>query len=463
MHHELSSRLDLEWYRKQAKDLVRGWRAGSSETRERVEEILGERADRRFRLGDAQWVIAREHGFRSWADFARWIEGREPEPPVGRIGREPLGAYEERARLLAAGAAAGDEDALRRVRAHLPSGPTFGGGPLALHDAKVVVAREYGFPTWRALAFYVAQAIHEHEGQRDGAEEVLEALAAIRAGDVARLEALLDRRPQLTGHVHRGAWTTLLEAIAQPDVVGDDLGAELGVDARVVELLVERGSELEAPLNLAACFNRAELVRILLDAGADALAAGPWGTALQTAIYHGSREAGDVLAPRGLVPGALYVAAGTGRLDALEEWFEADGSLRQTAFAARPNLADVGWPPAPPPRDEPQEVLDEAFALAAFNGRREAMAVLLERGASVDGRAHGLTALHFAVAAGRLDVVRWLLDHGADPALRDAVHRRTAVGWAGGEAHRGGHARREIRDLLVARSAEAPLDLAEDG
>src|SRR5205823_11330505 len=60
-----------------------------------------------------------------------------------------------------------------------------------------------------------------------------------------------------------------------------------------------------------------------------------------------------------------------------------------------------------------------------------------------------------AVVAGRLDVVRWLLERRADPALRDAVHRRTAVGWAGGEARRGGPARQEIRDLLVARSALA--------
>src|SRR5262245_26040649 len=98
VHHELPARLDLEWYRKQAKSLVRGWRAGEGETVARIEEVLGERAHERFRLSDAQWVIAREHGFRSWAAFARWVETREPDPPVGRIGRKPVSAYEERAR-----------------------------------------------------------------------------------------------------------------------------------------------------------------------------------------------------------------------------------------------------------------------------------------------------------------------------------------------------------------------------
>ena len=42
MHHELPARLDLEWYRKQAKELVRAWRERDPEAVERVEEALGE-------------------------------------------------------------------------------------------------------------------------------------------------------------------------------------------------------------------------------------------------------------------------------------------------------------------------------------------------------------------------------------------------------------------------------------
>ena len=54
MHHELPARLDLEWYRKQAKELVRAWRERDPEAVERVEEALGERAHERFGLSDAQ-------------------------------------------------------------------------------------------------------------------------------------------------------------------------------------------------------------------------------------------------------------------------------------------------------------------------------------------------------------------------------------------------------------------------
>ena len=441
MHHELPQRLDLDWYRKHAKELLRAYRSGDAAATQRVREAIGERG--RFQLGDAQHVVALEHGFASWADFKHWVEAREPEPPVGRIGLEPVSAYEARAEALIAAVRKQDEDALRRVRAHVPRLAAFQGDELALRDAKIVVAREYGFPTWRDLAFFVETDIERHEAQRGGTPEVLAALEAMRQGDVERLGALVDEHPWLLRRAHGGAWTTLLEAVAQPDVVGDHLELALGVDPRVVELLIERGSSLREPLGLGACFNRAELVRLLLERGACPEASEIWGlTPLQAAIYHGSKEAGDLLADVALAPDALYVAAATGRLDALGKWFESDGALRREALRLRPNLADVGWPPAPPPRDDPQEALDEAFALAAYNGRVEAMGWLLERGASVDGAAHlGLTALHFSVIRRRVDVARWLVEHGADLTLRDRIHDGTPLGWAehsfrGSEIHR---------------------------
>ena len=306
------------------------------------------------------------------------------------------------------------------------------GSELALRDAKIVVAREYGFPTWRDLVHYVEMDIQRHEAQREVRPEVMAALEAMRIGDVERLGALVDEHPWLLRRAHGGAWTTLLEAVAQPDVLGDGLEHELGVDERVVELLIDRGSDLREPLGLAACFNRAELVRLLLGRGAQPYASEIWGlTPLQAAIYHGSKEAADLLADVALAPDALYVAAATGRLDALAKWFDAEGMLRREALDLRPNFADVGWPPAPPPRHDPQEVLDEAFALAAYNGRIEAMAFLLEHGASADGAAHlGLMALHLAVMCQRVDVARWLVEHGAGLTPRDRIHNGTPLGWA---------------------------------
>ena len=414
MHHELPAHLDLEWYRKRAKNLVREYRAGDADARQRVLEAVGEPEP--FRLSDAQHVLAVEHGFRTWAEFKRWVETREPEPPVGRIGRSPISAYEERARVLVAAFRRSDDAARRRVGAHLPRGAS---GELPLRDAKIVVAREYGFPTWRDLVHYQQQAIDTFE-ERPTEGDLARAWDAMKASDVEGLRALLDDHPGLVHAKYAGAATTLLEALTQPE--------QRHVDLRVAELLIERGSALDMPLNLAACFNYVELVQLLLAAGARHRADDIWGvTALQTAIYHGAREAADVLAPRGLVPDALYVSAATGR--ELEKWFDERGGLRREALRVRPNLADVGWPPQPPARDDVDEALGEAMALAAYSGRIESMAFLLDRGASPDGKVNGLTGLHLAVILDRVDTLRWLVEHGADLTVREDLYGSTPLGW----------------------------------
>jgi hypothetical protein len=426
MHHELPDRLDVEWYRKRARELLRAYQAGDTLAIERVRDVVGQRAP--IRLTDAQHVIAVEHGYAKWSDFKHWLETRSIEPRVGRIGRAPLSTYAQRAQHLVDHAE--DPEAIRRVRHHVPRLRTFSGGTLALRDARLVVAREYGFPSWRDLLSYAQRAIDEYEHRPSGA--LAEAFALIRAGDVDGLRHMLAAEPALVRATYKGAAATMLEAIAQPDVFGEHLGVELGVDPRIVELLIERGSALETPLNLAACFNRAELVRMLLQAGANTTVTEIWGiTPLQSAVYHGAREAADLLAAVTVVPDALYIAAGSGRLDHLDKWFDSNGVLKPEAFRQRPNLADVGWPPAAPPRDDSQDVVDEAFALAAFSGRVEALERLLERGADVNGDVHlGLTALHLAAMAGRLETARWLVAHGADLDRRDQIQHGTPLGWA---------------------------------
>jgi hypothetical protein len=420
--------VDLERYKKDAKALVRAHRAGDDEASARAADVLGTRAEHRFQLSDAQHVVAVEHGYRTWPELKRAAELVKADRPVARIGLQPVSFYEERAAALA-----DDVDAVRRVRAHVPRLAEYGGGPLEPRDAQLVVAREYGFETWHELVATVERVRVAHEDQREGSPEVLAALDCIRRGDVSGLAALLEDQPALVGHVHNGAWGTLLEAIAEPDVVGDGyLGVELGVEPEIVELLIARGAELDNALNLAACFNRAELVRLLLDAGADPAPDPADGlTHLETALYHGAGEAAEVLAERAISPYALWSMAALGRVDELPSFFDHEGNLLPQAGAHRPNLADVGWTPAAPPGDDSQTILDEALGHAAHNGRDDAVVWLLDHGADVDGRPYlDFTPLHFAVQFGHVPTVRLLVERGADLDIHERIHGGTALDWA---------------------------------
>ncbi len=65
---------------------------------------------------------------------------------------------------------------------------------------------------------------------------------------------------------------------------------------------------------------------------------------------------------------------------------------------------------------------------AAAYGRWDVMVGLLERGAPVSTA--GRTPLHLAAGAGELDVVKVLLDHGADISARDPEFHATPSQWA---------------------------------
>jgi len=262
-------------------------------------------------------------------------------------------------------------------------------------------------------------------------EPVDAAIQAIRAGDAAGLARLLDASPGLVS-ASVGAGGSLLGAVAEPDVFGARLGHELGVDRACVELLIARGSDLNEPLNLAACFDRVELVTMLLEAGARVDARGVAGiTALESAIYHGSRAATDILADVELVPDAPWVAAGAGRVGRLERFLDGDGGLTADAYLARPNPASVGWLQRGPVRDVAQDVLDEALVHAAQNERPPAVDWLLAHGADPNaGPYQGCGALHLAAAFGAIESVRRLVAAGADIDRRNDYNRDNAVGWA---------------------------------
>ena len=83
-HFELPAHPDLEYYRKQAKHLQRAYATGDAAAQARVADVLGDRAAERFLLSDAQFVLAQEHGFRTWAEFRADIQSQ------GSAGDRPV-------------------------------------------------------------------------------------------------------------------------------------------------------------------------------------------------------------------------------------------------------------------------------------------------------------------------------------------------------------------------------------
>jgi Ankyrin repeats (3 copies) len=435
VNHSLPAVERVEHHRKAAKELLRAARAGHPDALARLRDALGEAPDEPL-LADAQRAIAREHGHRSWAAFRRDLERQAGEPvrSVARLGPTDPARLDHGAARLLRMLANGDQRALDRLRAHVPRLAGLADPALreraTIADARLVIAREYGFPTWLKLLTGLQEETVAWRRSREHPEPVSAAIEAIRTGDADSLRRLLYTHHDLA-HVAVGAGESLLGEVAQPDVFGTRLGHALGVDRECVDVLIEAGSDLDGPLNLAACFDRIELVAILLAAGARVDATGIYGiTALESAIYHGSRSAADMLAAAALVPDAPWVAAGVGRTDRLERFLDEHGDLLSEAYLHRPNPADVGWLHRLPAHDVQQDVLDEALVHAAQNERPESVAWLLDHGADPNaGPYQGCGALHLAAAFGALESVRLLIAAGADIDRTNDFNGDNALGW----------------------------------
>lgn len=121
-----------------------------------------------------------------------------------------------------------------------------------LADAQLAIAREHGFPSWRAL---------KAEVDRLAPSPVDAFYAASLAGDLGTMRSLLAQDPGLARARHRGT-TALHHAVK---------------NAEAVRLLLKHGADPNAreegdhatPLHFAAGGGALESVRLLLDAGAD--------------------------------------------------------------------------------------------------------------------------------------------------------------------------------------------------
>jgi hypothetical protein len=130
---DLPERPSLEHYRREAKELVRSHRAGDDDVRRRAAAVA---TRERFLLADAQLVLAREHGFPSWAAFRRALE----ESPLDELARLERGEI-----VVDSGLAYGDGEPVRvLVRKRLSR--------YLLSDQGRAIAKAGRPPGWREAA-----------------------------------------------------------------------------------------------------------------------------------------------------------------------------------------------------------------------------------------------------------------------------------------------------------------------
>ncbi|MDT8915661.1 ankyrin repeat domain-containing protein [Amycolatopsis sp. PS_44_ISF1] len=410
-------------------------------------EQLRKRAKERARneavkLSEAQFRVAREHGFPSWPKLQAYVRRvAENGPNLQHAYHTDVGYYADRAFGLLSSAEDGTPSARAAFERH--------GQDLTRDGARAVVAREHGFGSWRTLREHVA-ALPEN------GEPFARAYRLVEARDLDGLSAVID------------AFPTLVDARGTN---GNDLLGMAGAtgDERLTRLLLDRGADPSranahgwTALHQAAYSKKPQLVDMLLDAGAplDVSARGDGGTPLIIALFWGNRVVAEKLAARERSPRNLRVAAGLGDPALLDELIRPNGTLAPAAGGHREFYRPHSGFPFWRPTDDPAEIRDEALSWAARNNRVDALRVLATRGTDLDADVYRGTALTWAVARGRLAAVRTLLALGAE------VNR---VGTFGGPEHGMGitalHLAAQRGDLdVITTLVEAGADLtARDG
>ncbi len=316
----------LDHLKRQAKDLLRAHRAADPGALQRIREFHprfslrpdAAIAETPFSLSDAQWTIAREHGFASWPRLKAHLErptlaDRLDLPHHERI-EDPV--FRRGVDLLDAGDAEG-------LRAHLREHPglarqrvTLEGGNYFRHPSLLEFVAENPVRRGRlpSNVVEVAKAILDAGADAGMATDALELVVSGRVprerGVQAPLVDLLcdhgadpDKAMLAAlGHGERQAVDALLRRGARLSL---PVAAATGREAAARDALpAADAQERHLALALAAQHGHASVVRLLLDAGEDPNRYNPVGahshaTPLHQAAWHGHEEVVRLLLGRG--------------------------------------------------------------------------------------------------------------------------------------------------------------------
>ena len=567
----LPAQLSLEQLRKQAKELLRNYRAGNPAAVAEVHEFERSPDDASFALTDAQRVIARAYGFASWPKLKAFVDGaniaRFAEAVKAGEMDQVRSLLASRPELICMDRSASDEHraihyaVLRRdapmVRLLMEAGADARKGIFPHRDATSALAlardREYGDivalieeeerkrreemscpnATVSPIQDQITAAISQDDNQtairlleadrsliqacdRDGATPLH---VAARANSVELVAWLLERRANV-----RKKDPNDLTPLDHAAVAADPRNSHAGRFPAIAALLLEYGAELTVRaavalgnsasvrelisakpellrqisssgglLTIAVNHRQLEMVRLLLDLGADVderillqeleEPTRSWGMPLWYAALAGDLEITRLLLDRGADPNANVYASGWPLRNA---WDHQDDSVKQLllergarlqpymiaethdieeakrllaedpseelarelAWSAAdhgcPEIVEMALPHINWPSQDPRWhwVLIQPIRGAGDNspendGHFRSMEVLLQHGVDPNASRFGQTALHYVAARhsglsgeDRARFASMLIDHGARLDLRDDLLKSTPLGWA---------------------------------
>ncbi len=492
---QLPERANLEQLKKQAKNLLRAARAKEPEALARFQaipalarSISAPTGDAKLALHDAQFVIAREYGFKSWKELREHVEERSLSFAA---------AVDEFVRCATGNAAARAFRLLERfpaiAHASLPC-------ELVLGDTQAVRARLQPHPelarqpggvqNWEPL-LYVCHTCLCHDAPERAAGLVAIARELLQHGANPNAEYHWNWHPELPRTALWGALCAvshlplaeaLLEAGASPtDGVSTHICAGSG-NVAALELLHRFGLNVNGipgglpplPYILTWAANTPERtagIRWLVECGADTnlpvresgeaalhVAAQRWDVPMvELLVAHGAdihQRRADGRAPHTLAalngnePVAAWLLShgATDECSDLERFVAAcargDAARAREMLAAQPNLR--------------HELRPEHHLLthrAAESGDAAALEILLSFGFDANARdKDNVTPLHRAAMAGRPQAARVLLAHGASVNNLDGMFSASSLVWASEGWKHGRHGRADhvgVARLLI--------------
>ena len=445
--HSETVRHNLEYYRKQAKNLLKAAKAGDASALKRLEGHLPKPAATPA-LHDAQLVIAREQGFPSWTRFKAFIE------------QSNLNFKELVATFISA--ATSDRKRADEILALHP----------AIADAGFYVALVLG--DWKAVDQTLAEtpALANSKGGPENYEPLIYACFSRYANgrserstqlvETVRVLLRYGADPSVSftpedlpgnplsalyaasGLNNNPAMTAvLLEAGANPNDHESLYHSTEHPDMACVKLLLRHGAKVNGSNSIRHILDREDRqgLQLLLNAEGDPNEPNERGeTALHWAVWRGRSP--ETLAD--LLDHGAHIDArrNDGRtayaLAAISGQKESAALLRSRGaspeLSALDRLVDLVVSGRQRSGDK-NEIIDwkgseRLLPDMAANHYSDAVRALLKAGLPIDARGEaGGTALHWACWKGYPDLAKLLLEHGASTTIEDTVFHATPPGW----------------------------------